>query len=92
MRRADVRISGETRRFSRNGDSGNAVHRNFCVRCGTVVLTEFDAEPEAVGIKAGTLDDASWVRPEFHVYIHRKQPWLLLADDLPKYAGDVPPG
>jgi hypothetical protein len=92
MRRADTQLTGATRRFSRKGDSGQAVHRNFCIRCGTVVLTEFDVDPDHVGIKAGTLDDASWVQPQFHVYIHRKQPWITLTDDLPRYAGDIPPG
>jgi len=53
-----------------------------------VVLTEFDVEPDNVSVKACSLDDPSWVTPNFHLYITRKQPWLKLNDGLPQFAGD----
>jgi hypothetical protein len=52
------------------------------------VLTEFDVEPDNVSVKACSLDDASWVKPDFHLYIARKQPWLKLNDGLPQFDGD----
>jgi hypothetical protein len=38
-----------------------------------------------VFLKAGTLDDASWVKPEMHIYAAKKQPWVELGDALPRY-------
>jgi len=33
-------------------------------------------------IKAGTLDDASWLKPRMHMWTSTKQPWLALGDQL----------
>lgn len=86
--RPSVTISGMTTRYTRTADTGMAIHRNFCPSCGTVVLTEFDMTPDFVSVKACSLDDASWLVPEFHLYITRKQPWLKLGDGLPQYEKD----
>jgi hypothetical protein len=86
--RSSVVLTGKTSRYTRTGDSGKSVHRNFCSSCGTVVLTEFDVEPDNVSVKACSLDDPSWVTPNFHLYVRRKQPWLKLNDGLQQFDGD----
>jgi hypothetical protein len=86
--RSSVELAGSLGKYTRPGDSGCPVHRNFCPSCGSVILTEFDVEPEKVCIKACSLDDPSWLTPEFHLYITRKQPWLKLSDGLPQYTAD----
>lgn len=86
--RSSVQIIGRLNRHTRIGDSGKPVHRNFCSSCGTVILTEFEVEPTNVCIKACSLDDPSWLTPEFHLYITRKQPWLTVGDELPRYEKD----
>ena len=83
-----IRISGAMSRYTRTGDSGKPVHRNFCVACGTVVLTEFEVDPQNRSIKACSLDDPSWLTPNFHLYITRKQPWLSICDGLPQHQAD----
>src|SRR5882724_11370148 len=40
--RAALRITVPLTRYTRTGDSGQWVHRNFCTVCGTTLLTEFD--------------------------------------------------
>ena len=86
--KSSVEITGDTTRYSQLGDSGKLVHRNFCTACGTVILSEFDAEPDNVCLKACSLDDPSWLTPEFHLYISRKQPWLTISDGLPQHEAD----
>ena len=54
-------IKGELATYTVVGDSGKAVHRRFCPTCGSGVYLECDADPGFVFLKAGTLDDASWV-------------------------------
>ena len=86
--RAAVRITGPLTRYTRIGDSGKPIHRNFCSLCGTTVLTEFDVDPEHVSVKACSLDDPSSVRPDRHLFSSRMQPWLQMTDGLTRYEGD----
>lgn len=86
--RGALRITGPLTRYTRTGDSGKAIHRNFCTVCGTTVLTEFDVDPEHVSIKACSLDDPSWLQPDRHLFSARMQPWLKLGDELVQYELD----
>jgi hypothetical protein len=86
--RAALRISGPLTRYTRTGASGKSIHRNFCSACGTTVLTEFDVDPDHVSIKACSLDDPSWLKPDRHLFTCRTQPWLKLNDGLMQYDRD----
>jgi hypothetical protein len=86
--RATLQITGPLTRYTRTGDSGRSVHRNFCTHCGTTLLTEFDVDPEHVSIKACSLDDPSVAIPDRHLFVSRKQPWLEISDGLSKYERD----
>jgi hypothetical protein len=83
-----VNIEGNLTRYSRTGDSGKSVQRCFCPHCGSTVFTLFAVDPDHVCIKACSLDDASALHAEFHVYVSSKQPWDLIQDDLPQYPRD----
>lgn len=86
--RSSLQIEGQLTRYTRTGDSGRSVHRNFCTRCGTTLLTEFDVDPEHVAIKACSLDDPSWLEPDRHLFTSRTQPWLELHDQRTRYEHD----
>ena len=48
--------------------------------------------PDVVMIPAGTLDDASWVKPTMQIYCDRAQPWVKLEGDMQRFAGmPMPP-
>ena len=86
--RAALNIAGPLRRYTRTGDSGKSVHRNFCTLCGSTLLTEFDVDPEHVSIKACSLDDPSRITPDRHLFVSRAQSWLKLNDGLRQYERD----
>ncbi len=86
--RASLRISGPLTRYTRTGSSGRPVHRNFCTRCGTTLLTEFDVDPEHVSIKACSLDDPSGLAPDRHLFASCMQPWLELGDGRARHERD----
>jgi|SRR5688572_6433268 hypothetical protein len=86
--RATLRIAGPLGRYTRTGDSGRSVHRNFCTSCGTTILTEFDIDPEHVAIKACSLDHPSRITPDRHLFVSRTQPWLKIDDGLERYERD----
>lgn len=68
-------------------ESSPGVRRGFCSRCGSPVMTRFDARPDVVGIPLGVLDDDPGVRPTLHVHVESKAVWYEISDDLPRYAG-----
>jgi len=36
-------------------------------------------------VRAGTLDDASWVVPDVHIYTRSKVPWVAIPEDQPAF-------
>jgi hypothetical protein len=56
-------------------ESGMPAHRHFCTNCGSPLVTRSDAAPALVYIKAGTLNDTSFVTPMLDVWASSKQPW-----------------
>lgn len=71
------------------GDSGRPVIRQRCGACGSPLFTLFNSEPNFLCVKIGSLDDASWVVPEFHLYVASKAPWYTIRDGLPQRSGDL---
>ena len=78
-------VEGELQTYTTIGSSGKDVHRHFCPECGSGIYLQSDAVPGQVFLKAGVLDDAGWVNPEFHIFTVAKKPWLHLTDSLPQH-------
>lgn len=67
---------GETKVFRDTGDTGLAVNRHFCGRCGSPIVSVADAFPGVTIVKAGTLDQPDrWV-PTQEAYCASALPWL----------------
>ena len=64
-------------------DSGKEVARQFCRDCGSPIVSLPAALPELALIKAGTLEDRSWLDPQMHVWCDSAQPWIPLEDLAP---------
>ena len=56
-----IDIKGDLKYFESKGSSGSTVRRGFCDNCGSGVLSYAKEIPHIVYVKAGTLDDSSWV-------------------------------
>jgi hypothetical protein len=67
------------------------MYRRFCPDCGSTVMDEAEAMPGVIMIQAGTLDDASWVKPAAQVYCDSAQPWVQLAGDMARFPKMPPP-
>jgi hypothetical protein len=59
-------------------DSGQPVARQFCSECGSPIVSLSDGTPELAFVKAGTLDDRSWLEPQMQVWCDSAQPWVPL--------------
>ena len=82
-------LHGALTTYEDTGDSGNKVHRKFCGRCGSPILSALEGMPGMVAVKAGTLDDVSAVRPAVQVWCDSKQDWVDLTG-MPGF-GKSPP-
>jgi len=67
--------------------SSPGVQRGFCADCGTPLTYESDRCPEEVHLYISTLDEPGAYRPQVHVFVDERIPWMELADELPRYAG-----
>ena len=90
MKESAVRLTtGEPRQFEVETDSGNLLTRLFCGNCGSQLFSKIAHYPRLRVVKAGTLDDPSWLKPEMHIWTSSTQPWLRLDDQLPRHAKAV---
>jgi hypothetical protein len=58
-------------------DSGAKVARQFCRECGSPIVSHSEGSPELAFLKAGTLNDTSWLEPQMHVWTDSAQPWVI---------------
>jgi hypothetical protein len=88
---AAVSIEGELRDYPSVADSGNAMHRRFCPKCGTQMFSEADARPHLIFVRAGTLDDTEIARPSSSIWTSRAPTWACIDAQLPTEAEQPPP-
>jgi hypothetical protein len=65
--------------------SSEPVVRGFCATCGTAITYAHRARPGEVDVALATLDDASSLAPECHIWVSHKLPWVDLGDGLPQF-------
>jgi hypothetical protein len=58
-----------------DGASGVESTYWFCSDCGGRAYGQRDARPDIIAVRAGTLDDTSWLRPVAHVFMRSAQAW-----------------
>lgn len=77
--------SGEVRGYKEAGESGKAVRRQFCPQCGTPLFSRLETAPGVVVLKAASLDDPGWLKPQAHIYCESAQPWSIPETQPPKF-------
>lgn len=83
--RDQIEVDGEAlSHFDVKGDSGENVSRNFCNRCGSPLFNVLDHFGGLAAIKAGTLDDSSWVKPGVQIWCDSARSWGVLDDEIQK--------
>ncbi len=89
---------GSLKERVRKADSGNLLTTNFCPTCGSALYVANASRPRTRTIYVGTLDRASEVEVDAHIFTSRKMPWVVLpsghrifpeaGDWRPDYASD----
>jgi hypothetical protein len=81
--RADtLTLTGEPRMHALTAASGNEISRAFCGTCGSPVFSKLARN--LIGVKAGSLDDATWFRPTIDVWTRSAQPWAVMDEGIAK--------
>ena len=75
--RAALTVEGDTlASFTTVGeDHGGETQRSFCTACGSPLFSIAAVAPQLAFIKAGSLDDGSWVQPSVEAWTSSAQPW-----------------
>jgi len=85
VRTIDLTVTGTVESYVRYGSSGNKVLCEFCPHCGSRLFHRREKYTETLNIKAGTLDDTSWLKPAGHIWTKSKQPWMVFSEDALVY-------
>ena len=90
-RTVDLQISGDVSWYESVADSGSAVKRGFCPKCGTPLFTGNTAFTEFLAIRIGALDDPSSVMPTEVIWTASAPSWAVFDPALPQSEGQPPP-
>jgi hypothetical protein len=80
-------LSGTLKEWRRRADSGHEVACYFCPDYGSRIYHGSSLKPDYWHLKAGTLDDTSWLEPVAQAWTRSAQPWLRLANEMVSFSG-----
>jgi hypothetical protein len=83
--REELEITGDLASWRRPTDSGSFTTGWFCPTCGVRLFHVSDRNTARGTLKAGTLDDTSGLVPRFHIWTSRKQPWVVIPEEIPRF-------
>jgi hypothetical protein len=78
-------LSGVLKTFDVIYDSGRTETCAFCPECGTRI---YHQTVNGMSVKAGALDDTSWLQPDANYWTMRKQPWVIIAEGVRQFSDD----
>lgn len=81
----DLAVIGTLAKRARQS-AGGGVEGEFCPSCGTRLFHRRAKYSETLNIKAGTLNDTTWLHPAGHIWTQSKQPWVTLGENALNYA------
>ena len=88
---ADLRITqGMPKQYRHPTDSGSTMTKEFCPDCGSQLFGYSSRSSGIKHVKVGTIDDASFVKPQLEVYTVRKLPYVRLQEGITHYDKNRP--
>ena len=78
-----LKINNNYKVYSVIGHDGTNVHRGFCPNCGSPIISYVTEQPDLRFIKAGSLDDSSWIKIESSFWSISANKWDPVNDNLP---------
>ncbi|WP_370308504.1 GFA family protein [Sphingobium abikonense] len=85
-----VQVDGDICWHDSVADSGNAMQRGFCPRCGTPLLSRTEARPAVVIVRAGALDNPSLLAPQMEIWTRAAPDWACHDPGIPHHPEQNP--
>ncbi len=85
LRFAELEVTGAIATHETWAFSGKRKLALFCPACGTRLWHRHSEDSEWVTLKVGTLDDAAGISPRGHLWVSKKQPWIVIPEDIPAF-------
>jgi hypothetical protein len=73
----DLTVEGGTLASIKTASEGyqSTTERRFCSACGSPIYSTIDSMPDVAFLKAGTIEDRSWIEPTVEIWTGSAQPW-----------------
>jgi hypothetical protein len=78
-------INDKYKIYSVVGTDGTNVHRGFCPSCGSPIISYVTEQPNLRFIKAGSLDNSTWVKTESSFWSTSACEWDPIDINLPSF-------
>ena len=80
-----IKMEGELKFHTTTTISGRNMNRGFCRECGSPVLSFIEEMPEVIFVKAGSLDDSSWLKIDSNFFSSSAHAWSPIDEDIPSF-------
>jgi hypothetical protein len=70
---------------------GAVSRQHVCGVCHTRIFNTNTKRPGIAALRAGTLDRSNEIVPVAHIWVKRKQPWIIVPEDVPQFEENAPP-
>ena len=91
VRRYSLEATGaELKTYEDTGESCQPVFRKFFGNCGFPIMSDVKALPDILYVKAGNIDDATWLKPDIQIWAAHQISCGEVKSDVPKVDGNPP--
>ena len=81
-------LTGDVTTYTVVGSEGSHVTRGFCPQCGSPIISYTEEDSGTRFIKAGSLDDPSWVVAGASFWSDSAHLWSPVDPELPSFRGN----
>jgi hypothetical protein len=73
----NLTVEGDTLASFKTASEGyeSTTERRFCSGCGSPIFSTVESMPDLAFLKAGTIEDPSWIEPMVEIWTAAAQPW-----------------
>ena len=75
LAKKNIEVEGELKYYESIGSQGMHIQRGFCENCGSGILSFAKEFPRLLFVKAGILNDSSWIKVESNYFIDSASEW-----------------
>ena len=83
-----VDLKGKLKFYESKGSSGSHVRRGFCPNCGSGILSYAKEFSRIFYIKAGVLDDSSWIKVDSNFFTKSACDWSKPDKSIKSFEGN----